>query len=84
MTSRDVCERCGAPVATGKAYCDACMAALIAEDSRRNTAQRFADSRRVLGDGCPYCGRLVCRCTDRDCAALLPEMDTEKHSEPGA
>ena len=81
MTFRDACERCGAPVASGTAYCDACIAALIAEDSRRNTAQRFADSRRVLGEGCPYCGRAVCRCDNRDCAALLPEM--EKQTEGG-
>jgi len=81
MTSRDVCERCGAPVASGKAYCGTCMAVLIAEDSRRNAAQRFADSRHELGEGCPYCGRAVCRCDNRDCAALLPEM--EKQTEGG-
>ena len=84
MTSRDACEQCGAPVAPGVAYCDTCMAALIAEDSRRNTAQRYKDSHLVNGDGCPYCGHLVCRCDNRDCAALLPEQETEKHSEPGA
>ena len=84
MTSREKCERCGAPVAPGKAYCDACMAALLAEDSRRNAVRSFADARHELGEGCPYCGRAVCRCDNRDCTALLPEMETEKHSEPGA
>ena len=81
MTSGDVCERCGAPVAPGKAYCDACMAVLLAEDSRRNAVQLHADARYEPGDGCPYCGRAVCRCDNRDCAALLPEI--KKQTEGG-
>lgn len=80
---REKCEQCGGPVAPGKAYCDACMDALLAEDSRRNARQRAADARHELGEGCPYCGRAVCRCNDRDCRALLPEPKTEKQGESG-
>ena len=46
MTSGEKCERCGAPVATGKAYCDACMAVLLAEDARRNAVRSFAEDRK--------------------------------------
>ena len=84
MTPGEKCERCGGPVAASKAYCDACMAELRARDSRCNAVLGFADARHELDEGCPYCGRVVCRCDNRDCASLLPKMETQKHSEPGA
>lgn len=71
------CEQCGASV-KGRAYCEPCMAALLAEDSRKNCAVRFHNSRHVIDEGCPYCGMAVCRCNNADCKSIAPKPDAEK------